>query len=393
MVVAGQKKKIILLCAAAVIVIGLSVPTYFWWQARVTVRIAAACRMAIRKEEWDTAQPLAEQWVRRSPKDTDAWLSLADVAKSRGDLAATAECLARVPQNDHRYLKTQMLRGDLILDGLGLPHEAVKVWLDMLTVDPTATVAHQRLLYVYSMTLQREKLVAQIREAIRNKSEPPEAYGYILAAPNLLFTDGYLRVGKWLTATPDDEILRVAHAVFAARTSPSRGMKMFGSGDVQPGDDAGVIQCLKDYPNNLELRAFLIERAISKDDTAALGAALKDLPAAADKDSRFWRYIATLRDYQRRPAEAAEALKRSLELHPLDWKSHHLMAAVERVLGHVDIASKHADLAARGKQLEREIQELPNAAQVDPPLLARMQLYAQECGDTGVSEGLKYRLQ
>ena len=168
---------------------------------------------------------------------------------------------------------------------------------------------------------------------------------------------------------------------------------MFGSGDVQPGDDAGVIQCLKDYPNNLELRAFLLERAISKDDMAALGAALKDLPPAADQDSRFWRYIATLRDYQRRPAEAAEALKRSLELHPLDWKSHHLMAAVERVLGHVDIASKHADLAARGKQLEREIQELPNAAQVDPPLLARMQLYAQDCGDTGVSEGLKYRLQ
>ena len=393
MAVAGQKKRIILLSAAALVVIGASVSAYFWWQAGETVRIAAACRMAIRKEEWDKAQPLAEQWVRRSPQDTNAWLSLADVAKSRGDLSATAECLARVPEDDSRYLKTQMLRGDLILDGLGLPHEAVKVWLGMLKVDPTATVAHQRLLYVYSMTLQREKLVAQIREAIRNKSEPPEAYGYILAAPNLLFTDGYLRVGKWLKSTPDDEILRVAHAVFAARTNPSRGMKMFGVGEIQPGDDTGVMQCLKDYPNNLELRAFIIERAISRDDMTTLGASLKDLPEAADKDSRFWRYIGTLRDYQRRPAEAAEALKRSLELHPLDWKSHHLMATVERVLGQVDVASKHADLAARGKQLEREIQELPNAAQVDPPLLARLQAYAQECGDTGVADGLKYRLQ
>jgi len=393
MTVAGRKKKVILLSSAVLVVIGLSVPTYFWWQARETVRIAAACRMAIRKEEWDQAQPLAEQWVRRAPQDTDAWLSLADVAKSQGDLTATAECLARVPVLDPRYLKTQMLRGDLILDGLGRPHDAVNVWLDMLKVDPTATVAHQRLLYVYSMTLQREKLVVQIREAIQNKSEPPEAYGYILAAPNLLFTDGYLRVDKWLKATPDDEVLRVAHAVFAARTNPSRGMKMFGVGDVQPGDDAGVIKCLKDYPNNLELRAFLIERAISNDDMAALGASLKDLPAAADKDSRFWRYIGALRDFQRRPAEAAEALKRSLELHPLDWKSHHAMATVERVLGHVDVASKHADLAARGKQLEREIQELPNAAQVDPPLLARLQAYAQDCGDHGVADGLKYRLQ
>jgi len=379
---------LVLLVAAA-----LFIPGFQWWSKKKTAEIAAACRMAVRNERWDEAQDLADQWARRTPNDANAWLSLADVAKAKGDLAATAECLSRIPKDDPRYLKTQMLRGDLILDGLKKPHEAVKVWQQMLSVAPDATVAHQRLLYVYSMTLQRRLLVEQIRQAIRQHAEPPEAYGYILSAPNLLFTDGYLRVSQWLEATPDDETLRVAHAVFAARTNPSRGMKMFGVNSVEAGDESGVQKLLKEYPDNLELRAFVIEKAVNADDLSGIAAGLKDLPKDASRDSRFWRFIGTLHDFQRHSAEAAKAFQKSLQLHPMDWKSHHALATVERVLGDVALATKHADLGARGKQLEREIQELPNAAQVAPDLLSRLLDYAKDCGDQDVVNGLTYRLK
>lgn len=382
----------ILPIVASLLVIALGVGIYRWWSDSQTKAIASACRMAIREEEWDKALPLAEQWVRRAPEDATAWLSMADVAKAKGDLVATSECLGRISPQDSRYLKSQMLRGDLILDGLGKPHDAVRVWQEMLAVAPDAPVPHQRLLYVYSMTLQRKKLVAQIREAVQQKAEPPEAYGYFLAAPNLLFSDAYVRLGQWLTATPDDETLRVAQAIFAARTNPSRGIKMFGADAIKPGDDSGVRKCLKEYPKNLELRAFVIEQALADNNMTAVSDALKDLPKEAEADCRFWRYIGVKLDFQRRYPEAAEAFRSSIKIHPMDWKSHHALGAVERVLGNADAAARHADLGSRGKQLEREIHELPNAAQVGPELLQSLMKYASDCGEKEIAAGLAYRL-
>jgi tetratricopeptide (TPR) repeat protein len=147
----------------------------------------------------------------------------------------------------------------------------------------------------------------------------------------------------------------MAQAIFAARTNPSRGIKMFGADAIKPGDDSGVRRCLKDYPRNLELRAFLIEQALAENNMTALSDALKDLPKEAEADCRFWRYIGTKLDFQRRYSEAAGAFRNSLKIHPMDWKSHHALGAVERVLGNAEAAARHADLGSRGKQLEREM--------------------------------------
>ena len=99
------------------------------------------------------------------------------------------------------------------------------------------------------------------------------------------------------------------------------------------------------------------------------------------------------RDSQRRPQEAAEAFQQSIQLHPLDWKSHHELGAIERVLGHAELAAKHAELGARGKQLEREFMELLNATQADAVLLEKLLVFAKDCGDQDVVDGLTFRLQ
>lgn len=361
-----------------------------WWARRVTAETAAACQAAIRSDRWDEARILADRWVRRAPDDADAWFSLAEVARSQGDLAATAESLRRVPPSDRRYLKAQALRGDLLLDGLRKPAGAIEAWQDMLRCLPGAEVAHQRLIYVYAMTLQRHRMVEQIRQAIRLHAEPPEAYGYLLAAPNLVFSDGYHRVGQWLAESPEEETLRVAHAIFAARTNPSKGVKMFGSVDSQAGDLSLIRKCLVDYPENVEVLAFLIDRAIYEGDLAEAGRLLQTLPESAQQDSRFWRYL--VRDSQKQTAEAAEAFRQSIALHPMDWRSHFELGAVERSLGHAEAATKRAELGARGKLLERQILELPNAAQADQKLLIALWEFARDCGDEQAADGLAYRL-
>ena len=65
---------------------------------------------------------------------------------------------------------------------------------------------------------------------------------------------------------------------------------------------------------------------------------------------------------------------------------------MERVLGNAEAAARHADLGGRGKQLEREIHELPNAAQVGPELLQSLMNYAEDCGEKEIAAGLAYRL-
>lgn len=382
-----------LLWAAALTVVGVAL-AFGWrrWAAATTAGIAAACRESIQNEDWDSARVLADQWARRAPEDASAWISLADVARSQGDLSATAESLRRVPPTDRRYLKVQALRADLLLDGLGRPHEAIGVWQEMLQVSPGNEVAHQRLIYVYAMTLQRQSLTRQIRASIQKQAEPPEAYGYLLAAPALVFSDGYHRIGQWLAQSPGDETLKVARAVFAARTNPSRGLKMFGSADSQAGDLNLILEAQREYPQNLEILAFFIERAIMAGQLDEVGRLLQNLPVAAEEDGRFWRYLGTWHDSQRRLDDAATAFQKSIELHPMDWRSHHELAAVERSRNRADLAARHAELGVRGKLLERQILELPNAAQADRELYSSLQRYAADCGDEEASRGLALRL-
>lgn len=355
--------------------------------------LAQRCREAVQKQDWVSAAPLAEEWARRAPDQAEAWITLADVAKAQGDFEATAEGLRRVPSTDPQYVNMQLLRADLLLNALNRPYDAIAAWKDVLAVEPNHPVPHQRILYIDSMTLKRRELALQIREAIRQRAEPPEAYGYLLSIPNLMFTDGYVRVEKWLKANPDDETLRVAYSIFRERSSAGKEIRDFGNSDAGMKAESPYQEALKQYPNNLELLAFQIDGIISRADMPALGKALQNLPPGAEQDSRFWRYIATYQDSQRQTQDAASSLRRAVELHPLDWKAHHELGTIERVLGNAAEASRHAELGARGKLLERRFFELTNAAQADPPLLRALLRYAKDCGDADAVNGLTYRLQ
>ena len=357
------------------------------------VSLAQRSREAVQKQDWETAAPLVEEWARRDPNDAEAWIALADVAKAQGDFEATAEGLRRVPSTDSRYVKLQLLRADLLLNALNRPYDAISAWRDVLAAEPNNPVPHQRILYIHSMTLNRRELALQIREAIRQRAEPPEAYGYLLSIPNLMFTDGYVRVEKWLKANPDDEALRVAYAIFRERSSAGKEIRDFGTTPTGPSPDSPYQEALRRYPQNLELLAFQIDGVISRADMPALGQLLQMLTAEAEKDSRFWRFIATYQDSQRKTQEAATSLHKAVELHPMDWKAHHELGTSERVLGNSAEAARHAELGVRGKLLERRFFELTNAAQADPPLLRALLRYAKDCGDKEAIEGLTYRLQ
>ncbi len=364
----------------------------WWWKITAVQSAATACQQAMNERRWEAARKWADVWTQRQPSDAAAWLARAEAARQLQDWKTTEESLARIPHTDRRYLRAQALRGDLALEALRDPFLAMTAWRDLLRIAPASDLAHQRLIYLYAMTLQRGRMIEQIRTAIRLRCEPPEAYGYLLAANSLLFSDGYPRVSQWQRQHPEDETLRVAQAVFAARTNPSKGQRMFGVADGLAANRGFIEKCRNDYPRNLEVLAFFIETAIAEGKFAELGDLLANLPSAADHDSRFWRYRGTWLDSQRRTAEAAEAFQQALSIHPLDWRSHHELGTIARILQQPDLAARHADLGQRGKQLERRILELPNAAQADEALMRGVWQYAKDCSDQDAVAGLSFRL-
>lgn len=363
-----------------------------WWWKWVTESVARSCRDAVARDDWDVASKLVDKWVARAPDDLEGWLLRAEIAKQRKDWVGTEESLARVPPTDRRYLKIQELRGDLVLDALHRPDRAIDIWKSMLEVDRDSPLAHQRLIYVYAMTLRRAEMIAQIREAIRLRAEPPEAYGYLLAANSLIFSDGYLRTSQWLRESPEDPVLNVARAVFAARTNPSKGLRMFGDADGLTANRQFIEKCFVEYPDNLEVLAFFIDRVLTDGEFDQLEELLSNLPPAADLDSRFWRYRAVLHDSQRDVERAVLACQKAVDLHPLDWKAHHDLGNYARFQNQLEMAEHHSRLGERGKQLEREMLELPNASLAGPELLERMYAYGRDCGDTDFTDGLAYRL-
>jgi tetratricopeptide (TPR) repeat protein len=376
----------------AALVLGLLATGGYWWQRQSLQSAIKQCQAALLARRWDDARYWADQWTQLRPADASGWFARAEAARQQKDWTATEESLARVPVNDARYLRSQAMRADLVLEELRDPHRSIQIWNDLLKIAPSSDRAHQRLIYLYAMTLQRSAMGEQIRKAIRVRAEPPEAYGYLMAMNALVFSDGFPRVSQWLRQHPDDETLRVAQAVFAARTNPSKGQRMFGVGDGLTANLYLIEKCRADYPHNLEVLSYFLEAAIGQAEFSRVGELLQGLPATAETDSRFWRYRGTWLDSQRRPAEAAEAFRKAIELYPLDWRSHHELGIVARVLQQPDLAARHAELGQRGKQLERRILELPNAAQADEPLMRELFQYALDCGDSDMAQGLDFRL-
>ena len=85
-------------------------------------------------------------------------------------------------------------------------------------------------------------------------------------------------------------------------------------------------------------------------------------------------------------------MRTALELHPVDWRSRLLLAAVLRRLGRPEEAAEASRIALLGKELHRELLELPNAVSWDEEVGARMYQYIEQSGAELARTSLKRRI-
>jgi tetratricopeptide (TPR) repeat protein len=371
---------------------GAAWPAYRFWHSHRTGQFDTACREAVAEKDWPRLELIASKWTDWDQTADEGWVFLAEAAVQQENLELAVDCLGRVRDEYGGALEKLAHRGDILFTDLNRPYEAVANWERMLRIQPHADVARQRLIYFYSMALRRNAMLEHIHRAMELGCEPPEAYPYLLLAHDVTFSNGLSVVTKWIEAYPDDATLEIARAIYVARLSPYDDLIVLGGSAIAPGDVTLINGCLEKYPEDLEVLAFHLEKAMDEGDKQRVYDLLTGCPASAEQDPRFWRYRGWYLAEQNQHGEAERALRTALDLHPVDWRSRLLLAGVLRRLGRPDEAAEASRIALAGKDLHRELLELPNARSWDTEVGDRMYKYLEETGSELARVSLQRRI-
>ena len=179
---------------------GLVYPTAEEWKQRY--------QDAAQSRDWDTARNCAERWSQTAPESGEARLRLAELLVKQRQYQAAMDCYGQVPVTSGEW-ETAMTAGiELQFGPLNRPAEGAYDCEVLLRQNPNSLAAQQRLIFFLAMTLQRTRLIPQIRQAIEMGSEPRESYVYLFFADSLSFSNGAELNSQWLPATRNQSCMK-----------------------------------------------------------------------------------------------------------------------------------------------------------------------------------------
>ena len=392
----------IVVVSAAIIVLALAICApyaYDPWSSYRRNDLAEQCRAARSRQRWDDLQLLADRWTAWDSQNGEAWMFRAQAASGRHEWATAASHFWRVPDTDARAIPAMIELSKLAFTHLNDPLKGVEACERILRIDPRAAGAHQQLIWFYAMTLQREKLLKQIRAAIDVQREPREAYVYFFLADTLR-SGGAVELNEhWLEAAPDSELFLVARVLQlpdletespdTPTTAPvgEHPKPMTGRSKLER-----VEELLKRFPHNIELLAYKAEDRTAAGDIDSAAALLSQAPDAAKQDNRFWRIQGWLHESNNELEEANTAYRRALELHVVDWNTMHRLAVVERRRQNVVEVQRLTKLVERANEIRKVLRRLQAVELVTPAILFELTKLYRECGDREIAPALERRL-
>jgi len=388
------RSKFLIVVAIVILIIFASLTPvgYRKWHTRRTEQYRAGCSAARDDREWGKLDIISKMWLSWDANNDDARMFRAEALLQSGKLREAADTISRISDIYQGTTKALTIQGEILFGDLDLPYEAEQVWLRMQKLDPPAELPRQRLIYFYSMSLQRKKLIEQLRDGIELASEPPESYTYLMLSSSLNFTDGIEVLQRWRKNYPEDEKLDVAEAFYYAKNKTDGDEGLFEKSDIVPGDLKPMLGCLTKYPDNLEVRAFHLEKRIFDGDIDGVAELLKTIPLDAEKDSRIWRHRSWLLKVRGNTKEAITAIEQSIALDRFDWRAKWEQAALLRITGNREEAEIAARLANEGKLLEKKLMELPNAQMLTWRLVEELRDYFRKIGDDLALKGIERRM-
>lgn len=381
--------------ALIVLIVGAGGFAGLWGYFRQT-SAEAVCEKAVRARDWECLKLTATNWLEVSPRNGDAWMYLALAAEKQGDLPWAAAALGRVPQSHPRFVAALHQRLALTSGALNRPLEAAETLERLLSADPRNPEVHQQAITFYSNTFQHARLVEQIRSSVSLQCERPEAYLYLAGADEVRSSGRATLHERWVRAHPDCPLFAAAKtlSLMCERPLESRGVDFsIANPGVAPAIEARLEAASARLPDNPELLALRIERAIAGNDVRQVCQLLDRAPVRTREDDRFWRYAAWRYAALGESKEAESAWRRALELNPLSWKTRRMLATFLRDAGSVDEANALEQTAIEGEAIHALVAEIEDPDTPPTPLLRRFADYAAACHDDLVAAGIARHLE
>jgi tetratricopeptide (TPR) repeat protein len=357
---------------------------------------AAECRVARRDQRWDELRRLAAGWASREPRAADPWLFLAEAAQGLGDASAAADAIGRVPETDPRVVPALIGLASSEFGPLNRPLEAEAAYLRALQLEPRNLIAHQSLIKYYAVSLQRQKLVRQIRLAIERQSEPPEAYLFLFLLDSMRIGNSVELNEHWLQASPNVELFLVARAVQLPDSADALVSVPPGQGEFELARSSGKLSLvealLEKFPGNPELIAYAIESYRTRGEVDRVAELLARAPESADSDSRFWAYKGWVHEMVDEWPDAEAAYQTALEINGLDWNVRNRLASCRRRRKDHAQVERLTDLVVQAIELRTRIRGLRSPENVTPEMLAGISSYARKCGVDWVADAIDRKL-
>lgn len=338
----------------------------------------AHCERLQEEQDWSRLRQVAGDWKLNTDQIDEPLTFLAEAEFQSGNLQAAVDYLLAVPSGSKKCFASLIAALEIQFDQLNQPLDAVETLNRMIKLRPWSISSHQRLIFFYAMTLQRQELRKAIDDAINARAEPPDAYVYLLLAGKLSFSNGFAKNSEWLQADPDNELFQVARTIQLLDSVKSSD---------NPATQASLpeywiaFEALREkYPNNISLLTYAIEEAAGEFDTDRVSALLAGVPDS-DYDSVLWKWHGWLNLQLNQPEVCEASLLRSIENFPLDWRTWHDLAACRRKLGNLDGAAQAQQIANAGKELRKTVLQLTNASAISAQTLEKLASYAASCGD------------
>lgn len=387
------------LVAIGLVVVAVQFAPKMWrdWQAR---RFDRQCRELRDQKNWANLAAAAESWSNSDPKRADAWLFRAEAAQGQRRYVEASDYLFQIPAKDAKSIPAIMGGATLLLGSANRPIEGIEALQKILKREPRIADAHRHLIQYYALTLQRQRLLQQIRFAITNDREPPESYAYLFLIDTLRLSNGVEINSHWLEQYPGHETFLVARAL---HTEEQREVARRKAAENKTNSPETVIdatshrsqalaELFQRFPQNLELLSYEIEQSLLVGDSKRAIALLSQAPPEIDEDNRFWRYKGQIHEAQGQMNEAESAYRESARMNPLDWRTCNSLATIERLRGRPAEVSRLQNLVNRAEALRLQIRGLPIVENVGNEWLQAFAEYARDAGDTQTANALARRL-
>lgn len=361
------------------------------WDRKSSVAFSRQCRQLSARSNWTELANVSARWAEFEPQSADPWLFRAEAAEGLKDWANFVQYLDRIPRDDPRAPEALVHKAAVEFENLNRPQLGLKTCDEVLQIEPRMLIAHKQSIFFCAMTLQRGEMVRRIRRAIHVRRESPESYVYLLGTSWLYSGSLYRHNTRWLESDPENEMYQVARALQVYTSRAKFDLEHAAEFEHIPAAE----QLLQQYPHNLELVAYFLNRSITEGDLERVRELLNAVPEdLADSDARFWRARAWCADASGDFGSAEQSLRRAFKLDPYWWQIHYQLHDLLRRLGRLDESARFLRLYKLSKDLTTMIKTLDRSVEgLDEKEFCRSLLeLAELIEDNEVASALRERL-